>query len=147
MCSKIEIGSSPRILITRLSAIGDCVHTLPLLHALRQRYANAHIAWATQKAGAELIQGHPELNEVILIARDWYRSWRSIRETRSRLQSGRFDLSIDPQSLTKSSLIAWLGLTNDPLMGIFRHADAGYEDARRCAAEHDVRIPMDTCEP
>ncbi len=108
MCSKIDIGSSPRILITRLSAIGDCVHTLPLLHALRQRYANAHIAWATQKACAELIQGHPELNEVILIARDWYRSWRSIRETRSRLQSGRFDLSIDPQSLTKSSLLAWL---------------------------------------
>jgi urocanate hydratase len=34
-------------------------------------------------------------------------------------------------------------LTNDPLMGIFRHVDAGYEEARQCAAEHGVRIPMD----
>ncbi len=33
-------------------------------------------------------------------------------------------------------------LTNDPLMGIFRHADAGYDEARQCAAEHDVRLPM-----
>jgi urocanate hydratase len=33
-------------------------------------------------------------------------------------------------------------LTNDPLMGVFRHADAGYDIARRCAADHDVNIPM-----
>ena len=33
-------------------------------------------------------------------------------------------------------------LTNDPLLGIFRHVDAGYEIAKQCAAEHDVRIPM-----
>ncbi|TDJ56464.1 MAG: urocanate hydratase [Planctomycetota bacterium] len=33
-------------------------------------------------------------------------------------------------------------LTNDPLTGVLRHADAGYDIARRCAAEHDVKIPM-----
>ena len=33
-------------------------------------------------------------------------------------------------------------LTNDPLLGIFRHADAGYEIAQKCANEHDIRIPM-----
>jgi urocanate hydratase len=33
-------------------------------------------------------------------------------------------------------------LTNDPLTGVFRHADAGYDIARRCAADHDVNIPM-----
>lgn len=33
-------------------------------------------------------------------------------------------------------------LTNDPMMGIFRHADAGYEDAMQCADDHGVRIPM-----
>ena len=33
-------------------------------------------------------------------------------------------------------------LTNDPLMGVLRHADAGYDIARRCAAEHNVKIPM-----
>ena len=33
-------------------------------------------------------------------------------------------------------------LTNDPLTGIFRHADAGYEDALQCAKENNVKIPM-----
>ena len=33
-------------------------------------------------------------------------------------------------------------LTNDPMMGIFRHADAGYEDARQCGRDHGVDIPM-----
>jgi urocanate hydratase len=33
-------------------------------------------------------------------------------------------------------------LYNDPLMGIFRHVDAGYEEARNCAAENNVKIPM-----
>jgi urocanate hydratase len=33
-------------------------------------------------------------------------------------------------------------LANDPMMGIFRHADAGYELAKRCAAEHEVDVPM-----
>jgi urocanate hydratase len=34
-------------------------------------------------------------------------------------------------------------LTNDPMMGVIRHADAGYEIAQRCAREHGVKIPMD----
>ena len=34
-------------------------------------------------------------------------------------------------------------LTNDPATGVLRHADAGYEDARRCAAEQGLTIPMD----
>jgi urocanate hydratase len=33
-------------------------------------------------------------------------------------------------------------LTNDPMMGIFRHADAGYDEARACAKRQKVRIPM-----
>ncbi|MHC5113782.1 MAG: urocanate hydratase [Planctomycetota bacterium] len=33
-------------------------------------------------------------------------------------------------------------LTNDPLMGIFRHVDAGYDEARACASEQDVSIPI-----
>jgi len=33
-------------------------------------------------------------------------------------------------------------LTNDPAMGVFRHADAGYDEARRCADEHGLNVPM-----
>ena len=35
-------------------------------------------------------------------------------------------------------------LTNDPLLGIFRHLDAGYEEASRCARQNNVSIPMDS---
>ncbi len=43
-----------------------------------------------------------------------------------------------PEAATRLARV----LTNDPMMGIFRHADAGYDDARRCAAEQGVPIPM-----
>ena len=33
-------------------------------------------------------------------------------------------------------------LTNDPMLGVFRHADAGYEDAQRCADEQGADVPM-----
>ena len=49
--------SSPRILITRLSAVGDCVLTLPLLSALRRRWPKAWIAWAAESAACKLLQG------------------------------------------------------------------------------------------
>ena len=104
----IDIGTSPRVLITRLSAIGDCIHTLPLVGVIRERLPRAHIAWVTQPAAASLISAHPALDEVITVPRDWYRSWRSIVRIRQQLKRRCFDMTIDPQSLTKSSLLAYL---------------------------------------
>lgn len=100
--------SSPRILITRLSAIGDCVHTLPLVAALRTKFPSALIAWATQAGGGSLITGTDGLDQVIVVPRNWLKTFGSIAETRRQLRSLRFDTVIDPQSLTKSSLLGWL---------------------------------------
>lgn len=98
----------PRILITRLSAIGDCIHALPLVSALRSKIPDAFIGWVTQPGPASLIQGLPGLDELIVLPRGWMKSWKSIQTTRTSLQQYRFDISIDPQSLTKSSLLGWL---------------------------------------
>lgn len=101
-------NEAPRILICRLSAIGDCVLTMPLLCALRERYPNAHIAWAVEKAGSLLLEGHPCLDELIVVPKGWLKSPRAVWQLRAKLRAGRFDIALDPQSLTKSAVLAWL---------------------------------------
>jgi len=104
----IDLPTRPRFLITRLSAIGDCVHTMPLVAALRKKFPRAFIAWVTQNAGAQVIDGLPGLDEVVVVDRNWMKRPSSILATRKRLRSLSIDVSIDPQSLTKSSLLGWL---------------------------------------
>jgi lipopolysaccharide heptosyltransferase I len=101
-------SSAPRILITRLSAIGDCIHTMPLVGALRRGFPRAHVAWITQAAPASLLEGYPGLDEVIVAPRGWLKSLRQLRRLRRELRSREFDIVLDPQSLTKSALLGWL---------------------------------------
>ena len=104
----IDLPTTPRFLITRLSAIGDCVHTMPLVAALRTQFPRAYIAWVTQNAGAQVIDGLAGLDEVVVVDRNWMKRPSSIFATRNKLRSLSIDVSIDPQSLTKSSLLGWL---------------------------------------
>src|SRR3990172_1483830 len=61
--------SSKRILIVRLSAVGDVAHVLPTLRCLRQHYPYAHIAWLVEDRAAGLLEGHPNLDEIICFPR------------------------------------------------------------------------------
>ncbi|MDP3987571.1 MAG: glycosyltransferase family 9 protein, partial [Candidatus Levybacteria bacterium] len=105
------------ILIVKLSAIGDVVHTLPSLAALRKLYPQAFITWVIEDAAADLIKGHPYLDNVLVSHRKrWIRELKKgnlktlgeilhfIKELRSR----RYDLVIDFHGLLKSSLIVFL---------------------------------------
>lgn len=98
----------PRILISRLSAIGDCVLTTPVLCAIRDHLPDAHIAWVTQRGPATLLEGHAALDELIVVSKRWLKSPTEIRQLRSKLRASRFDVAIDPQGLTKSSVVTWL---------------------------------------
>jgi lipopolysaccharide heptosyltransferase I len=100
--------ATPRILLCRLSALGDCIHTLPVLCALRQAMPEAHLAWLTQTSSAPLLAGHSALDELITVERGYLRSFAKVRELRDELRARKFDITIDPQSLTKSSVAAWL---------------------------------------
>lgn len=100
--------SSPRILITRLSHIGDCVLTMPLLCALRQSLPNAYIAWAVESPSHQLLEGHSALDEVIKIPKGWLKSFSKFWQVRRTLREHRFDMVFDPQSLTKSSALGWV---------------------------------------
>ncbi|MDD5100990.1 MAG: glycosyltransferase family 9 protein [Syntrophales bacterium] len=103
------------ILIVKLSAIGDVIHTLPSLAALRRCYPEAHITWVVEAAAADLLSEHPDLNRVIVSGRKrWLRELRQgriaapLREMRSflgDLRDRRYDLVIDFHGLLKSALI------------------------------------------
>src|SRR5438034_10619871 len=63
---KIALATSPqRILLIKPSAIGDVVHTLPILNLLRRRFPEAHISWLLTPPCTDLLRDHPLLNEVI----------------------------------------------------------------------------------
>ena len=66
-----------RILIIKPSAIGDVVHTLPILNLLRRQWPAAKISWLVTPTCSSLIEGHPQLDEVILFDRKAFGTgWR-----------------------------------------------------------------------
>jgi heptosyltransferase I len=102
------------ILIIKLSAIGDVIHTLPALNAIRSAYPSAHITWLIEEAAAPLIIDHSALDRVIVSRRkSWIRDlrkgqWKSvINETAGWVQTLRdtaYDLVFDFQALLKSGV-------------------------------------------
>ncbi len=109
---------SVNILIVKLSAIGDVVHTLPSLAALRKLYPDAHITWVIEEASSDLIQDHPYLDRVIVSRRKrWVDELKQgridtpLREMKSFIHDlkGRpYDLVIDFHGLFKSAMIVFL---------------------------------------
>jgi heptosyltransferase-1 len=105
---------SRRILLVRLSAIGDLVFASPLIASARRAYPGARIAWLVQPECASLLAGHPDLDEVIAWplgqwrrlwrARAYRQLWRELRVSLRDLRARRFDLAIDLQGLLKSAL-------------------------------------------
>jgi heptosyltransferase-1 len=108
-------GRTVNILIVKLSAIGDVIHTLPALAALRRLYPEADITWVIEEAAADLLTGHPALNRVIIFRRkSWLRRLRRgkiaepFREMLAFLRELRrrpYDLVIDFHGLLKSAVI------------------------------------------
>jgi len=107
----------PRILLVRLSAIGDIVFATPLIQALRAAHPQAHLVWLAQPEYRELLAQHPELDAVIdCPIGEWRALWRAGRfrelwqallAMRETLRAERFDQAIDLQGLFKSGLLTW----------------------------------------
>jgi lipopolysaccharide heptosyltransferase I len=135
-----------RILIVKLSAIGDIIHTLPAVAALRRAYPEAWLAWLVEKAGASLLRGNPDLDELITVdTRAWRRNWwmglRHAWYVTRHLRRASFDLCIDFQGLMKSGVFAYLsgaprrlGLPRqrcrEPLSAVFSNIHGPLSDPR-----------------
>lgn len=93
-----------RVLIVRMSHLGDIAQTIPLVHGLRAKWPSVRLAWALQPEFATLIQ--PLVDEVIPFGRrDGVRAWPAIRRAMARFSP---DLAIDAQGNWKSAAAARL---------------------------------------
>ena len=103
-----------RILIVKLGAIGDVVHTLPALAALRHALPEAHIAWVVERGGAaKLLRDNPCIDELIEVDTRGWRKDLLGTETRTAIKASLsklrgYDLALDFQGLLKSGMMTWL---------------------------------------
>ena len=106
------------ILIVKMSAIGDVIHTLPALNAIRRHYPHARITWLVEEAALDIVEGHAALDRVILSKRKkWIKelfSWKyrqSLKKLRNFLKELRdteYDIIIDFHGLFKSGVMVML---------------------------------------
>lgn len=123
----LHFPSAPeRILIIKPSAIGDIVHALPVLNLLRQKWPAAKISWMVTPTCAGLLEGHPQIDQIILFDRKRLgHAWRNPIAMRELwrfargLRKHRFDMVIDLQCLLRSGWLSWetqapirIGLSN-----------------------------------
>ena len=114
----MNVKSPRRVLIIRLSAIGDVVFASPLVAACKRTYPDAEIDWLAEGVTRPLLAGMPGINTVILWPRqEWVDLWRDKRLValvqavllfRAQLRAKKYDLVVDAQGLLKSAFLAWL---------------------------------------
>ncbi len=102
-----------RILIIKLGSIGDVVHTLPTLNALRKRFVNSYISWLVEPKAKDILTGHPALDEVIVFERTKspIKTVASFLRVIKKLRRSRCDAVLELQGSLKGGLLAWLSGT------------------------------------
>jgi lipopolysaccharide heptosyltransferase I len=94
-----------RYLVVRLTALGDILHTIPAVAALRAAHPGARIDWVVERKWAPVLEGSPAIDEVIPFDR---RSIWGAFECVERVRENRYTCAIDFQGLYKSSILAAL---------------------------------------
>jgi len=121
-----------RILIIKPSSLGDIIHALPTLAALRARFPKAWIAWLVKSEWAEILEGNPLLNEVLPVKFGVTQWWGVIQAVRKK----HFDLVVDLQGLFRSAFIAKLSGAS---------VVVGFAQGRECSPwlyMHRVELPI-----
>jgi lipopolysaccharide heptosyltransferase II len=112
---------SKRILIVRLSAIGDTVLCTPVARQLKQQHPDWHLTWLVQHRALPSIANNPWVDDIKVMPYYGVRPlWRLLRDLR-----GRYDMTLDLQCLAKSALVTW---------EIGSPERIGREDARECSS-------------
>lgn len=92
-----------RICVVMMSAVGDAVHVLPVLHALKRHSPQSRITWVLQPGPATLVRGHQHVDEIILFDRS--KGWRAFTDVRRELSTRRFDLVLNFQVYFKAGIV------------------------------------------
>ena len=111
--STLRTTEFSRILLIKPSALGDVVHTIPVLVKLRARYPNARIDWLITPENADIVRCHPALSNVVLFARRDFskrgRRWRalvSFFDLLKQIRRAKYDLVVDMHGQLRSAFFA-----------------------------------------
>ena len=110
---------SPKILILRLSAVGDVIRTLPAVQVLKEHYPSSTVTWIVEEPSQAFLKSQKEIDEVILFPRRrWTKGikslkgvWGTVREMvrfTVDLRRQRFDVVLDFHGILKSGLLSFL---------------------------------------
>lgn len=119
-----------KILVVKPSSLGDVVHSLPFLNAIRKRYPEAEIHWLIFKGFEGLLEGHPMLHKLWVVDKDSWTKFNRAKDTISEIKSflrdlkeERFDIVVDLQGLLRSGIIT--AATGAPVRIGFKEAREG----------------------
>jgi 3-deoxy-D-manno-octulosonic-acid transferase/heptosyltransferase-1 len=116
---RVEAEKGPKtprsILVVRLGAIGDVIRTLPAVSCMRRTWPEARISWAVEEPSRDLLVGHPDVDEVLLLRRKLLadaltlrnpvEAWVHLRDYLRGLRRRRFDWVVDLHGTLKSALL------------------------------------------
>ena len=96
--------ASQGILVVRLGSMGDIVHTLPAVHALRASFPDARLDWVVESRWRALVEDNPDISSIVELDRA---SWGGIRACISELRGAGYGAAVDFQGLYKSAVLAF----------------------------------------
>ena len=153
-----EAAQSPRILLVKLSSLGDVLHNLPIVWDLRKRLPNAQIDWIVEEAYVHLLEPlkttttFKGIDRIIPVAfRRWRKNlfsvhtWREFFAMRKLLQASTYDALLETQGLLKSALVCALAKksNNAVVAGLGNATEhSGYEPMARLFYTESVHVPL-----
>src|SRR5438132_7130345 len=139
--SALQSAGFSRILLIKPSALGDVVHTIPVLVKLRARYPRARIDWLITPENAEIVRCHPALSDVVLFARGDFargdRKWQAVGAffaLLKQIRSAQYDLVIDLHGQLRSALFSLISGAQVRI-----GFDRPIKPAPTVSAEHDLK--------
>ena len=149
---------APKILLVKLSSLGDVLHNLPIVWDLRKRLPNAQIDWIVEEAYVHLLEplkttdAFKGIDHIIPVAfRRWrkslfsIRTWREFFAMRKQLQATTYDVVLETQGLLKSALVCALAKksNNAVVAGLGNATEySGYEPLARMFYTQSVHVPL-----
>lgn len=131
-----------KILIVKLSSLGDLLHLFPAISDLRGKFPEAEIHWLVEPAFAEVAGWHSAISKVIPIAlrahkKAWWKISALLVELKRKLRAEKYDLVLDAQGLLKSALMA--KLAGARIYGF--HADSAREPLAAWFYQKTAKVP------
>ena len=153
-----QTSQSPKILLVKLSSLGDVLHNLPIVWDLRKRLPNAQIDWIVEEGYVHLLEPlkttatFKGIDRIIPVAfRRWRKNlfslptWREFFAMRKALQATTYDVVLETQGLLKSALVCALAKKSDHTIvaGLGNATEySGYEPMARLFYTESVHVPV-----